>query len=99
MSMSVKAREVLEALAQDKLPHFDSLGALHRAVNPLLRQGLVEASRQGEWVRYSLTQAGRDRLAGERPRGVNPFDRPVPTFAQQQQYMIDAVNASGEGTT
>jgi hypothetical protein len=25
---------------------------------------------------------------------TNPFDRPVPTLAQQQQYMIDAVNES-----
>ena len=91
MSMTAEDREFLEALAQGSLPHFDSPAALRRAVNPLLRLGLVSTSQQGE--RYSLTQAGRDRLAGERPRGVNPFDRATPTLAQQQQYMIDAVNA------
>jgi hypothetical protein len=28
---------------------------------------------------------------------MNAFDRPVPTLAQQTQYMADAVNASGRG--
>jgi hypothetical protein len=92
MGLTAREREFLEALNQDKLPPFDSLGALHRVVNPLLRQGLVDASPQAGWTRYSLTQAGRDRLAGEQPRSVNPFDRSAPTLAQQTQYMVDAVN-------
>lgn len=93
MSMTAKDREFLEAVAQDKLPRYDSLAALRRAACRLIRQGLLEARLQDKWTCYRLTQAGRDRLAGERPRGVNPFDRAVPTLAQQTQYMIDAVNA------
>lgn len=95
MELTARDREFLEAVAQDKLPQFDTLGALRRAARRLIREGLLDSSPAfgGDWTRYSLTQAGRDRLAGERhPVGVSPFDRPAPTLAQQTQYMVDAVN-------
>ena len=65
MNVTVKDREFLTAVAQDKLPRYDSLGELRRAANRLIRNGLLEESHVGEWTRYSLTPAGSAALADE----------------------------------
>jgi hypothetical protein len=65
MTITVKDREFLTAVAQDSLPRYDTLGALHRAANRLIRMGLLtsEPAFGGDWTRYSLTPAGSAELA------------------------------------
>jgi len=67
MAATVKDRQFLEAVAQDTLPRYDSLGALRRAANRLIRKGLLDSSPAlgGDWTRYSLTPAGSAELSGQ----------------------------------
>jgi DNA-binding PadR family transcriptional regulator len=72
MNLTVKDREFLEAVAQDTLPRYNSLGALHRAANRLIRKGLLTSTRVlgGEWTRYSLTEAGSAEVATTTKEGT-----------------------------
>jgi hypothetical protein len=63
MTLTVKDREFLEAVVQDKLPRYDSLGALRRAAARLISKGLLDQRQQGDWTRYILTSAGRAEVS------------------------------------
>lgn len=54
-----KELEFLQALAQDRLPQYSSLGALRRVANKLIALRLVRAIHLGDWTRYELTDDGR----------------------------------------
>lgn len=64
MAFTEKDETFLWAVARDTLPRYNSLGALHRAANRLIRAGLLasEPAFGGDWTRYSLTEAGRTAL-------------------------------------
>lgn len=63
MELTARDREFLEAVAQDTLPRYETLGALRRAARRLMNKGLLTQSRFGDWTRFSLTTEGRAALS------------------------------------
>jgi len=60
--MTKKQLEFLEAVAYDRLPKYNTLGALRRMANRLIREGWLSETSVGKWTKYSLTEAGNAAL-------------------------------------